>query len=93
MALLNSVNEINESERARLAGIAHDYNNLLGVVAAFSSFAKKKVEAAAVDPSKVDQLQLAIRDLERVEHAAAEAVKLTRQLVALIVPEPPSDQT
>jgi hypothetical protein len=66
---------------------------LLGVVAAFSSFAKKKVEAVAVDPSKVDQLQLAIRDLERVEHAAAEAVKLTRQLVALIVPEPPSDQT
>jgi hypothetical protein len=87
------VNKINESEQARLAGIAHDYNNLLGVVAAFSSFAKKKVEAAAADPSKVDQLQLAIRDLERVEHAAGEAVKLTRQLVALIVPETPPEQT
>jgi hypothetical protein len=87
------MNEINESEHARLAGIAHDYNNLLGVVAAFASFAKKKVEAAAADPSKVDQLHLAIRDLERVEHAASEAVKLTRQLVALIVPEPRPEQT
>jgi signal transduction histidine kinase len=84
---------ISDSDRTQLAALAHDYNNLLGVVVGFAAFARKKVQAAAGDPAKFDQLELAARDLERVERAGGEAIQLTRRLVALINPQPPSEST
>ena len=76
-----------DAKSSELAGIVHDINNLLGVMLNFATLAKEKLNAVAADPSKLDHLQLAIKDLDRIHHAGEGAVKLSRQLTALVYPE------
>jgi PAS domain S-box-containing protein len=78
--------QLNQAQRleslGQLAGgIAHDFNNLLGVILNFSLFAKEKVLAAG-DATPGSKLQLAVRDVDRVVHAAESATRLTHQLLA-----------
>jgi signal transduction histidine kinase len=67
-----------------LAIIVHDFNNLLGVILNFSILAREKLAAA---PQAGDQVQHAIRHLERVENAARGAIQLNRELSTQIPPQ------
>jgi PAS domain S-box-containing protein len=78
--------QLNQSQRleslGQLAGgIAHDFNNLLGVILNFALFAREKVLASG-DAATGANLQLAVKDLDRVTHAAESAARLTHQLLA-----------
>jgi hypothetical protein len=65
-----------------LAGIVHDFNNLLGVVLNFSILAREKL--AAADSASGDQVQQALKYLDRIENAARAAVQLNKELASQI---------
>jgi PAS domain S-box-containing protein len=78
--------QINQSQRleslGQLAGgVAHDFNNLIGVFMNFALFAKEKVLASGNGKSDPD-LQLAVRDIDRAVRAGESAARLTHQLLA-----------
>src|SRR5258708_6386666 len=78
--------QINQSQRleslGQLAGgVAHDFNNLIGVFMNFALFAKEKVLASGAGTSDPD-LQLAVRDIDRAVRAGESAARLTHQLLA-----------
>ena len=78
--------QINQSQRleslGQLAGgVAHDFNNLIGVFMNFALFAKEKVLASGTGKSDPD-LQLAVRDIDRAVRAGESAARLTHQLLA-----------
>src|ERR1700682_4648201 len=78
--------QINQSQRleslGQLAGgVAHDFNNLIGVFMNFALFAKEKVLAAGSGKSDPD-LQLAVQDIDRAVRAGESAARLTHQLLA-----------
>ncbi|GAC1505901.1 MAG: hypothetical protein NVS1B3_04860 [Candidatus Dormibacteraceae bacterium] len=79
--------QLNQAQRleslGQLAGgVAHDFNNLLGIILNFAIFAKEKVVASAGAAADAD-LQLAVRDIDRVVRAGESAARLTHQLLAL----------
>ena len=77
---------VNQSQRleslGQLAGgVAHDFNNLIGIILNFALFAKERLETSAEGrPDHVQQL--AIKDMERVVRAGESAARLTHQLLA-----------
>jgi nitrogen-specific signal transduction histidine kinase/CheY-like chemotaxis protein len=78
--------QINQSQRleslGQLAGgVAHDFNNLIGVFMNFALFAREKVLAAGSGKTDPD-LQLAVRDIDRAVRASESAARLTHQLLA-----------
>ena len=78
--------QINQSQRleslGQLAGgVAHDFNNLIGVFMNFALFAKEKVLASGSGKFDPD-LQLAVRDIDRAVRAGESAARLTHQLLA-----------
>lgn len=81
MGTLQQVEKPVEPDRRELASIVHDFNNLLGVILNFSILAREKLAAA---PSAGDQVQQAVRHLERVENAARGAIQLNKELGAQI---------
>jgi hypothetical protein len=66
-----------------LSIIVHDFNNLLGVILNFSILAKEKLATA---PASGDQVQQAVRHLERIENAARGAIELNKELSTQIPP-------
>lgn len=75
-----------EPNRPELGRIVHDFNNLLGVVLNFSILAREKL-VVAEDGSAGDQVQQALKYLDRIENAARGAVQLNKELGALIPPK------
>jgi PAS domain S-box-containing protein len=78
--------QVNQSQRleslGQLAGgVAHDFNNLIGIFMNFALFAKEKVLASGTGTSDPD-LQLAVRDIDRAVRAGESAARLTHQLLA-----------
>jgi hypothetical protein len=66
-----------------LSIIVHDFNNLLGVILNFSILAREKLAAA---PQAGDQVQVAVKHLERIENAARAAIQLNKELSTQIPP-------
>jgi signal transduction histidine kinase/CheY-like chemotaxis protein len=64
----------------RLSGaVAHDFNNLLGVIVNYAAFVREQVQQAGHDGgASRDQLE---RDIDGIVQAAAQASRLTRQLL------------
>ena len=62
-------------------GVAHDFNNLLGVIINFSWFVKANL-TAEVESGNGERLRPVLKDIERIERAAENAARLTRQLLA-----------
>jgi PAS domain S-box-containing protein len=78
--------QLNQSQRleslGQLAGgVAHDFNNLLGVILNFALFAKEKMLASA-NGAPSENVQLAVKDIDRVVRAGESAARLTHQLLA-----------
>jgi PAS domain S-box-containing protein len=63
------------------AGVAHDFNNVLGVIMNFAWFVKANF-TAAVDSGEGERWRPVLKDVERIERAAEHAARLTRQLLA-----------
>jgi PAS domain S-box-containing protein len=63
------------------AGVAHDFNNVLGVIINFAWFVKANLKAA-VDSGDGERWRPVLKDVERIERAAEHAARLTRQLLA-----------
>jgi PAS domain S-box-containing protein len=77
---------VNQSQRleslGQLAGgVAHDFNNLIGIILNFALFAKEKLEAPPNGQPDYER-QLAVGYIERVVHAGESAARLTHQLLA-----------
>jgi len=62
-------------------GVAHDFNNLLGVIINFSWFVKANL-TAEIESGNGERLRPLLKDMERIERAAENAARLTRQLLA-----------
>ena len=61
-------------------GMAHDFNNMLGVMLNYAVFVKEEVEAAALaDETRWTPV---LQDLTAIEDAVARSASLTRQLLA-----------
>jgi len=86
MGTLLQVEHPGQPDRRELAGIVHDFNNLLGVAMNFSILAREKLGAAGDSPA-ADQVRLALKYLERIENAARAAIQLNKELAAQIPPE------
>jgi PAS domain S-box-containing protein len=63
------------------AGVAHDFNNVLGVIMNFAWFVKANLKAA-VDSGDGERWRPVLKDVERIERASEHAARLTRQLLA-----------
>jgi PAS domain S-box-containing protein len=62
-------------------GVAHDFNNLIGVIQNYAGFVSEQVQAAAAEPGGA-RWRAACEDIGQVERAAGRAAELTRQLLA-----------
>jgi PAS domain S-box-containing protein len=62
-------------------GVAHDFNNLLGVILNFGWFVKANL-TAEVERGDGERWRPVLKDMERIEHAAENAARLTHQLLA-----------
>jgi len=62
-------------------GVAHDFNNLLGVILNFSWFVKANL-LAEVEGGNGERWRAVLKDVERIERAAQDAARLTKQLLA-----------
>jgi PAS domain S-box-containing protein len=67
-----------ESLGQLVGGVAHDFNNLLGVISGYTDFAAEQLELRAAEDSR---LLPVLEDVEQVQSAAQQAVRLTRQLL------------
>jgi PAS domain S-box-containing protein len=62
-------------------GVAHDFNNQLGVILNFSWFVKANL-TAEVESGNGERWRPVLKDMERIERAAENAAHLTHQLLA-----------
>jgi PAS domain S-box-containing protein len=67
-----------ESLGQLVGGVAHDFNNLLNVIAGYADFTAEQLGALALDDERI---QPVLADVEQVRTAAAQAIRVTRQLL------------
>ncbi|MFI7542133.1 PAS domain S-box protein [Actinoplanes sp. NPDC049599] len=60
-------------------GVAHDFNNILGVIASYTELLTETLEAPVPDP---EELTAARADLGQIARATERAARLTKQLLA-----------
>ena len=62
-------------------GVAHDFNNLIGVILNFTLFVKERLEEAVTAPDG-ERWEPVLQDVARIERATASAATLTHRLLA-----------
>jgi len=67
-----------ESIGQLVGGVAHDFNNLLNVISGYTDFTAEQLRALALGDERLDPV---LADVEQVRMAAAQAIRLTRQLL------------
>jgi PAS domain S-box-containing protein len=67
-----------ESLGQLVGGVAHDFNNLLNVIAGYADFTAEQLGALAAEDERI---QPVLADIEQVRTAAAQAIRVTRQLL------------
>jgi PAS domain S-box-containing protein len=67
-----------ESLGQLVGGVAHDFNNLLNVIQGYADFVAEQIQLVVPEDSR---LEPALDDIEQVRAAAAQASRLTRQLL------------
>jgi len=69
---------------ARLSGgVAHDFNNILGVILSYDEFAKESILEARGTLLSDGDAQAIIGDLDKIQQAGERAARLAHQLLAL----------
>jgi PAS domain S-box-containing protein len=67
-----------ESLGQLVGGVAHDFNNLLNVIVGYTDFTAEQLGALAADDDRIEPV---LADVEQVRTAAAQAIRVTRQLL------------
>ena len=67
-----------ESLGQLVGGVAHDFNNLLNVIAGYADFTAEQLGALAQEDERIRPV---LADVEQVRTAAAQAIRVTRQLL------------
>jgi hypothetical protein len=67
-----------ESLGQLVGGVAHDFNNLLGIISGYTDFTAETLEVRVAEDSTLMPL---LEDVEQVQAAAQQAIRLTRQLL------------
>ena len=67
-----------ESLGQLVGGVAHDFNNLLGIISGYADFTAEQLEPLAAED---ERLQPLLEDIEQVQAAAQQAIRVTRQLL------------
>jgi signal transduction histidine kinase/ActR/RegA family two-component response regulator len=67
-----------ESLGQLVGGVAHDFNNLLNLIAGYTDFTAEQLSELAADD---DRILPVLADVEQVRTAAAQAIRVTRQLL------------
>jgi PAS domain S-box-containing protein len=61
-----------------VGGVAHDFNNLLNVIEGYTGFVSRRVTALAPEDARLEPV---LADIEQVQVAAQQAIRVTRQLL------------
>jgi signal transduction histidine kinase/ActR/RegA family two-component response regulator len=61
-----------------VGGVAHDFNNLLGIISGYTDFAAEQLEPLAAQDARLRPM---LEDIEQVQAAAQQAIRVTRQLL------------
>ena len=67
-----------ESLGQLVGGVAHDFNNLLNVIQGYTDFTAEQLTALAPEDTRLEPV---LADIEQVQAAAQQAIRLTRQLL------------
>src|SRR5260370_33978995 len=67
-----------ESLGQLVGGVAHDFNNLLNVIEGYTDFAAEQVTVLAREDPRLGPV---LADIEQVQVAAQQAIRVTRQLL------------
>jgi PAS domain S-box-containing protein len=67
-----------ESLGQLVGGVAHDFNNLLNVIEGYTDFAAEQVTVLAQEDTRLGPV---LADIEQVQVAAEQAIRVTRQLL------------
>ncbi len=67
-----------ESLGQLVGGVAHDFNNLLNVIEGYTGFVSRRVTALAREDARLEPV---LADIEQVQAAAQQAIRVTRQLL------------
>lgn len=67
-----------ESLGQLVGGVAHDFNNLLNVIEGYTDFAAEQVTVLAQEDARLGPV---LADIEQVQVAAQQAIRVTRQLL------------
>jgi len=67
-----------ESLGQLVGGVAHDFNNLLGIISGYAEFAAEQMKPLAAEDARLQPL---LEDIEQVQAAAQQAIRVTRQLL------------
>ena len=67
-----------ESLGQLVGGVAHDFNNLLNVIEGYTGFVSKRVTALAREDARLEPV---LADIDQVQVAAQQAIRVTRQLL------------
>jgi PAS domain S-box-containing protein len=67
-----------ESLGQLVGGVAHDFNNLLNVIAGYADFTAEQLQALAARDERLEPVRA---DVEQIQAAAQQAIRVTRQLL------------
>jgi PAS domain S-box-containing protein len=68
-----------------VGGVAHDFNNLLGIISGYTDFTAEQLEVLAAQDTRLQPL---LEDVEQVQSAAQQAIRVTRQLLTFAKSKP-----
>ena len=74
-----------ESLGQLVSGVSHDFNNLLGIISGYTEFTAEELQPLAAED---ERLQPLLRDIEQVQTAAQQAIRVTRQLLTFAKSKP-----
>jgi PAS domain S-box-containing protein len=67
-----------ESLGQLVGGVAHDFNNLLNVIAGYADFTEERLLQLAAEDERLEPVRA---DVEQIQAAAQQAIRVTRQLL------------
>jgi PAS domain S-box-containing protein len=78
-----------ESLGQLVSGVAHDFNNLLGIISGYAEYTVEQLQPLAKEDARLVPL---IQDIEQVQSAAQQAIRVTRQLLTFAKSKPASTE-
>jgi hypothetical protein len=74
-----------ESLGQLVGGVAHDFNNLLGIISGYAEFAAEQMRPLVPEDPRLQPL---LEDIEQIQSAAQQAIRVTRQLLTFAKSKP-----